>query len=190
MSPGETNHVTGRDGVDRAKLWLEKTGRVDVNFTSYDVEGAQFLSFNDIHDEEFSFDIAGVLHIASGKTQFFAEVKNVTGEAKQGVQYRKYLAKCYRTCKSTGKRFHFVWLTWHPFSLGSWSKLCTAEEVISAVNLHKEQYVGDEDIDEDLCREISDRLWLIVLGEKQESLSMSDQMFGELKRALVAGVPR
>ncbi len=54
---------------------------------------------------------------------------------------------------------------------------------------HKTKYCGDDqDIDEDLCGELAARLWLIVLSDRQEGLSMSDEMLGELRKAVVQGV--
>jgi hypothetical protein len=174
----------------RAKVWLEKTGRVDVNFTRYEVAGAEFMTFENVEGGKFSFDMAGQLHIDSGKTQFLAEIKNVTSEANQGVLYKEYLAKCYRTSVVTGMPHNFVWLTWHPFSQTSWTKLCAVDELKAAVELHKGKYVDTDEIDEERCEEIAHRLWLIVISDRQEELSMSNQMFGELKKALVLGVPR
>ena len=190
MSMGETSHEVGRDGVTRAKIWLEKTGRVDVNFTRYEVEGAKFMTFENLLGRTFSFDMTGQLHIDSGKTQFFAEVKKVSSEANQGTLYKEYLAKCYRTSVVTRMPHNFIWLTWHPFSQTSWTKLFAVDELMAAVELHKVDYLGSDAIDEGLCRELANRLWLIVISDRQEGLSMSNQMFGELKRALVDGVPR
>ena len=36
--------------------------------------------------------------------------------------------------------------------------------------------------------DLAARLWLIVLSDRQEGLSMSDEMLGELRKAAVRGV--
>ena len=179
--------MLGRDGVARAKLWLEKTGRANVLFSRYDVNETKFLSFQKPGGTSYSFDMGGVLNLDDGNVQFFAEVKHVTSEAGQGREYRDYLCKCYRASKD-GKPYHFMWITWHPFSQTSWSKLCDAEEIERALVDRKQEFCGDDDIDLALCRSIAERLWLVVLSKRQESLSMSDEMLGEVRRAIALRV--
>ena len=188
MPTGESLHVIGEEGASRAKLWLEKTGRVEVNFSRYEVGEAPFLTFKDVTNRTYSYDLGGILRLDSGKVSFLGEVKKVTSEAGQGTMYREYLAKCYRTSVQSSLPFHFVWITWHPFSVTTWMKLCTAEEVKSAMIDRKEQYCDSFEIDDGLCERVAERLWLIVLSERQESLAMSDSMLGTLKKALVEGV--
>ena len=188
---GETTHVIGQDGVERARTWLEKTGRVQVYFTVYEVGVAPFLTFRNTTDSEFTFDMCGVLNLDEGKAPFYGEVKKYSSVGSQPEKHTEYLAKCYRATSMDKKPYHFMWITWHPFSQTKWSKLCTAEEVRAAVDEHKTNYCGDDqDIDEDLCDELADRLWLIVLSDRQERLSMSDEMLGELRKAEVRGVAR
>ena len=186
---GETTHGIGQDGVERARAWLEKTGRVQVNFTVYEVGVPPFLTFRNTTGGEFTFDMCGVLNLDEGKALFYGEVKKYSGVGSQSKEYTEYLAKCYRATCMNERPYHFMWITWHPFSQTKWSKLCTAEEVRVAVNKHKTKYCGDDqDIDEELCDELAGRLWLIVLSDRQEDLSMSDEMLGELRRAVVHGV--
>jgi hypothetical protein len=185
---GETLHVIGHDGAKRAKVWLEKTGRVDVNFSRYEVSEAAFLTFPKVLGDPFSFDLGGVLRLEGGRASFLGEVKRVSSAAGQGGMYQEYLAKCYRTAIQTGLPYHFMWITWHPFSLTTWTQLCTAEQIRAAVEAHKEAYCGDATIDDDLCEALAERLWLIVLSDRQEDLSMSDAMLGTLKKAIVEGV--
>ena len=186
---GETTHGIGQDGVARARTWLEKTGRVAVNFTVYEVGTAPFLTFSNTTGGKFSFDMGGLLNLDEGKALFYGEVKKYSSVGSQPEAYTEYLAKCYRATTVHGRPYHFIWITWHPFSLMKWSQLCTAEEIRDAVDLHKTTYCGDDqDIDEDLCNDLADRLWLIVLSDRQEGLSMSNEMLGELRKAVVQGV--
>ena len=186
---GETTHAIGQDGVERARTWLEKTGRVEVNFTVYEVGAAPFLTFQNTTDGEFAFDMCGVLNLDEKKAHFYGEVKKYSRPGSQPTDYTEYLAKCYRATSLHERPYHFMWITWHPFNLRRWSRLCTAEEVRAAVDKHKTNYCGDDqDIDEDLCDKLADRLWLIVLSDRQEGLSMSDEMLGELRKAVVLGV--
>jgi hypothetical protein len=188
MPTGESLHVIGREGAGRAKVWLEKTGRVDVNFSRYEVVESPFLTFPKVVGEPFSFDLGGVLRLETGKVSFLGEVKKVSSEGGQGVAYKEYLAKCYRTVAHIGLPYHFMWITWHPFSQNNWTQLCTAAQISSAVTEHKVAYCGPGPVNEVLCAELAERLWLIVLSEKQEGLSMSDSMLGTVKKAVVEGV--
>lgn len=186
---GETTHGIGSDGVERAKTWLEKTGRVQVNFTVYEVRDTRLLTFPNTTGGEFSFDMCGVLDLDEGKGYFYGEVKKYSDVGSQPQDYKEYLAKCYRAVSLHDRPYHFMWITWHPFSQNRWSKLCDAEEVRQAVNLHKTKYCGDDvEIDIDRCDQLAARLWLIVLSDRQEGLCMSDEMLGELKKAAVRGV--
>jgi hypothetical protein len=185
---GETLHEIGKVGTARAKTWLERTGRVNVHFSRYEVGEAQFLTFDKLDGTTYSFDLGGVLHLESGNVTFYGEIKKVTSEAGQGQMYRDYLAKCYRATSKTGLPFHFIWLTWHPFAVTTWTQLCTGAELRMAVEARKAEFCHTDDVDEALCDQIAERLWLIVLSDRQESLSMSDDMLAAVRGAIVKGV--
>ena len=131
--PGESLHEVGRDGAIRAKRWLEATTRVDVPWVNPDHVAK--LSFPWIGKGTFSFDLGGTLRGGDVHGQeFFAEVKRYTNASDQGSLYREYLAKCYCAYQCSPARCdHFMWITWHPFSVTRWTRLCTAKEVEDAV---------------------------------------------------------
>jgi hypothetical protein len=187
MNVGESLHVLGKEGAERAKAWLERTGRVDVNFSRYEVGETPFLTFRK-PSGTFSFDIGGILRLDGGVAQFFGEVKKVSSEAGQGTQYREYLAKCYLAQTTHDRPYHFMWITWHPFNVGMWPNLCKVSAVRAAVEEYKDSLCADASIDETACEELAKRLWLIVLSDRQETLAMSDEMLGTLRKALVEGV--
>lgn len=184
---GEEAHDIGRTGVERARLWLEKTGRVNVNFTVYEVGAVPFLTFADALGKDFSFDMSGILNLDEGKSTFYGEIKKYSAVGKQPEEYTEYLAKCYRATVTSDSPFHFFWITWHPFSQGKWASLCSADEIRSALETHAAKYLGSEQVDEEVVKAMAERLWLVVLSDRQEALSMSDAMLGELRRAAVTG---
>jgi len=187
---GEEAHGTGEDGVERARAWLEKTGRVNVNFTVYEVGAAGFLTFDDAKGSEYSFDLSGVLDLDEGKSTFYGEVKKYSVVGRQPDEYTEYLAKCYRAVVTSGHPHHFFWITWHPFSQTKWTNLCTADEIRAALETHQAKYCGADEIDNAAVTALADRLWLVVLSDRQEALSMSNAMLGELRRAAtVAALP-
>jgi hypothetical protein len=183
VSLGESLHVLGAEGLWRAKRWLERTGRADVPWVRTDRLHTEYLSFTKPDGSTFSFDLGGYLNGAPfNEVMFFAEVKNYTAASDQNTHYEEYLAKCYRTTVQTNKTYEFMWITWHPFNLSGWSKLCSSETLVSCVEKHKDEYLAHgENVDEALCGVLADRLWLLVLSEKQENLCLTDEMVGTLK---------
>ncbi|WP_139338196.1 hypothetical protein [Micromonospora avicenniae] len=182
---GEALHEIGRDGAIRAKKWLDATTRVKAAWLNTDPSGAQKLSFNwPASGNEFSFDIGGILRGGEFENQMFlAECKKYTTPGGQGTAYRRYLAMCYvATTLNRAITDHFMWITWHPFLVESWSKLCEADEIEKGVVEQRTQILGSdatpEDarawLDQDLCKEVANRLWLLVLSDRQEKLVITD----------------
>jgi len=108
---------------------------------------------------------------------FLVESKFYRGTNGQGTMYRRFLAECYMALKT--HRFfcdHFMWITWAPFLVDSWSDLMTPEYVERGVLESKERVFGElrdgeayEDlIEPELLRAVASRLWIIVLSDKQE----------------------
>ena len=91
------------------------------------------------------------------------------------MAYVEYLAKCYRALATNPARCdNFMWLTWAPFSVTKWDRLLSPEEVEDAVRLHQARAVdGGSEVDPRMCRMVADRLWLIVLSDRQERLVVS-----------------
>ncbi len=168
--PGEAAHEAGRDGAIRAKRWLEATTRVDVHWVNPDAVAKLTFSWQDA--SSFSFDLGGVLHggDVDGK-EFFAEVKKYSNASDQGSLYESYLAKCYQAYMSMPYRCdHFMWITWHPFSLGKWKDLCSVSEVASAVAKYSALVINGDEPDPHDLKAVADRLWMFVLSDRQESL--------------------
>ena len=188
---GEDAQETGRDGVQRAKGWLERTGRVDVYWTVY--EHSAMLAVQRPGGGARSFDLGGV--ILGGDLdghQFFAEIKKYSGIGNQGKMYGDYLANCYcMILQDRAKSYEFMWITWHPFNQSRWMRLCEWGEVRDEVSKRENEWLGSGcSVDEDLCKLVADRLWLIVLSDQQERLVMSDEMLGEIRRAATIGTKR
>jgi hypothetical protein len=178
---GEVLHEAGREGAQRAKRWLERTTRVDVHWVNPDYVAK--LTFNWADGRTFSFDLGGQLRGGDLDGQeFFAEIKKYNAVGDQGALYDEYLAKCYRAFGEMPSRCdHFLWITWHPFSQSKWTTLCTAGVVREAVLKHRVESLGVTDaeeaqtvVDDATCTAVAERLWLIVLSDKQEVLAVED----------------
>ena len=195
---GEELHDKGREGARRAKEWLEATTRVNVYWVNPEPHAVRKLTFSWADDStEFSFDLGGVLmgDELQGE-EFLAEVKFYpAGAGDQGTLYRTYLAKCYRAYVTRPERCdNFMWVTWAPFSVTKWADLCSSKEVEGAVLECREHSlaVADEEeaaarLDRNVCAAVADRLWLIVLSERQEQLVVSIGHRALIQAHVVAG---
>ena len=171
MPPGERPHVVGEHGARRAQNWLISTTRVSVPWTAYDDPTTIPDALRIVHPDgsPHHFDLAGYFLDGDLKgSQFLAEVKHYQTAGHQSEHYRDYLLNCYFAATSSHRNFHFMWITWHPFgTLSRWSQLCAPDSIMDALrqynSVHSTAY-GDLDT----CRYLSDRLWLILLAERQE----------------------
>lgn len=180
---GERLHEIGREGAARAKEWLEATTRVDAHWVNPDRWAIPKLTFSWSNGHgSFSYDLGGVLRGGEFHQQeFLAEVKYYSTAGDQSELYSEYLAKCYRAYMTRPDRCdNFMWITWHPFLTSRWKNLCSESEVVDAVIRHRHRALGvdsEDDAKEVIrwgdCKEVSSRLWLIVLCDRQESLVIS-----------------
>jgi hypothetical protein len=186
---GEAFHDIGRDGAIRAKRWLDATTRVKACWLNTDPGAAQKTSYAwPKTGTSFSYDLGGILRGGEFENQqFLAECKKLTTSGGQGTKYREYLAKCY-VAHMANPAFtdNFMWITWHPFLVESWAKLCGAEEVRNGVVDQRHRIFGSDVTEEDapklvdsaVCERVAGRLWLLVLSEKQEKLVITDKHRG------------
>ncbi|XIG78617.1 hypothetical protein C1N81_38950 [Streptomyces sp. SGAir0957] len=109
---------------------------------------------------------------------FCAEIKYYSQPGDQGPHFDAFLAKCYVAAQNEHHLSdHFMWITWAPFRANAWSRLNSPEQVEAAVLQERERIfdtvdaeVADRLLDRDLARSVAERLWLIVLSGKQETL--------------------
>ncbi len=174
---GEQLHALGADGARRAKLWLEATTRANVHWRNPEPLAVPKLTFNWVGDGSFSYDLGGTLSGGAVDGQeFLAECKMYANASDQGSLYDEYLAKCYCAYLARPDRCdNFIWITWSAFATTTWAELCTAGRVRSSVLRHAARcfaLTGEETpealIDDEACREVAERLWIIVLSERQE----------------------
>ncbi|HUW88242.1 MAG TPA: hypothetical protein VMW30_07715 [Candidatus Paceibacterota bacterium] len=189
---GEALHAKGADGARRAKRWLEGTSRAEVPWVNPDRGAAEKLAGAwPVDRETFSFDLLGFFRHGDleGKT-FFAEVKNYASGSTLGQQYKEYLAKCYVMIElQPGFSDHFMWIAWAPHGVTQWADLCSSSWVTEAVIEQRARIfdvgISEDDararIDMDRCKIVADRLWLIILSEKQEQLVLSLEHLGIIR---------
>ncbi|MGW7423519.1 hypothetical protein ACWGJB_26365 [Streptomyces sp. NPDC054813] len=187
MAAGERQQEKGRDGVRFAREWLESTTRVQVPWVVYEVPHMTTLTLLDGSKE--SWDLAGFF-TGGGKSMFYAEVKNYETDD-QGTPYREYLSDCYSVTakmieEGDDKKHEFMWITWHPFALKSWTKLCDPSAIEDALGKFPQKLDGRA-YDPDIGRLVAERLWLIVLSRRQEELMMDRDYLGHIRHYLTRG---
>lgn len=191
---GEETHEKGREGARRAKEWLESTTRVNACWVNPDRLAVRKLTFPWAGSDRqpFSYDLGGLLRRGDLEGQnFYAEVKSYRNPRNhQAAEYEEYLAKSYCAYVSRPEYCDsFMWITWHPFSSTKWEHLCSAETVFEAVVKHRTDTLGIADegdaaaaVDRVICKAVADRLWLIVLSDKQEMLTVSAEHRGLIEQ--------
>ncbi len=190
---GEQLHIQGEDGVHRAKVWLEATTRVTKAWAVYDETAVGRLTFPWPHGgEPYSYDLGGILFGGEFDNQFFlAECKQYKDASDQGTHYDKFLAQSYVTLRDHGRLAdHFMWVTWAPFRIGTWSKQSDPDAIRTALlhNNNRERVFGAGTdvsaatamIDQGIVSDLAERMWIIVLSARQERLVISDEDRGVL----------
>lgn len=181
--------MKGAEAVQRVKRWLEGTMRVSQSYTNIDGVWARKLSLRWPHGNEapFSFDLGGVMRGGDWDGQMFcAEVKWRKNASDQGTEYKSFLAKCYVALSQQYMLGdHYMWITWAPFRARDWDQLTQPHTIREAVLAESERIFGTQGreaaaaaVKNEFVEELSARLWLIVMSEKQEKLVPLDDWRG------------
>ncbi|MBK1785595.1 hypothetical protein [Prauserella cavernicola] len=189
----EEAHELGRDGVFRVKQYLEGTTHLRLPWTAYD--HVNLCKRQRLDGSKKTYDLAGHF-LGERRRPLFVEAKKYTTAGAQGTLYLEYIADVYSiTARAQREEMddgaEFMWITWHPFSQGAWPRLLSHEYVYEAVEKHVDSLQlggGDGNAesaepDKELCRTVADRLWLVVLTDRQqEELTLTAE---ELKLAMM-----
>lgn len=196
---GEEQHESGRIGVRDAKRWLEATCRAEVKWDNPN-SGKSKLQFvkagatpsGTAQGDTFSFDCGGTLLGGTSDGEIFlAEVKHYGRSGNQGEQYREFLAKCYQAKQIAGPFCdHFLWITWAPFSVTTWSNLLTPDYVHAAVlatERSRKIALGNlAEPDPGVCDIVSGQLTVVVISDRQlELLSLQAAELIPVRKALI-----
>lgn len=189
---GEELHEQGAQGARRAKEWLDATTRANAMWVVPNTLAVAKLTFawGDQTGDKFSFDLGGQLLGGDIHGQeFLAESKFYSSHGDQGVQYSTWLGKCYCAYKQRPERCdNFMWITWAPFLVTKWPDLRTTSYVRDQVLVHSDRVLGTGDpteaealVENEVCTAVADRLWIIVLSERQERLVISKEHRGVIQ---------
>jgi thiamine kinase-like enzyme len=171
-------------------VWLDSTTRVSAEWINPEGPAARKLGFEWANGNPFSFDLGGVMLGGDWHHEhFFAEVKNqVAGD---GTDYRDFVAKAMRALLSQSARCdHFIYISWAPFLVSTWGSLCTWEFVQeTALDKKYSARVFGDDVPkkDDLnlvkqCQDLAEKLWLIILSDKQVDFLRPDRKHVDMIR--------
>jgi hypothetical protein len=195
---GEQIQELGDHGSQRAKRWMESTCRAEVKWNNPTI-GIKKLQFTKVgapdgstaQGDFFSFDLGG--NLLGGEADgdvFLAESKKYATAADQGVEYRKFLAKCYSVEVDAGDFYdHYLWATWAPFLVNSWDQLLTPDYVETAVTGEDAcRYIalGDGAYQAAVGEAVANKLIIVVLSDGQEVvLSLRGDELLHVRKALL-----
>ena len=190
---GEEAQDTGREGLQRAKQWLELSTRVRYSWSHEDRVLGDLLHFRWPHGTtRFSFDLGGKFQGAPLDDQsFLAEVKKYRNESDLPIHFRDFLAKCYVALGGTHPERcdNFLWISWSPFQARSWDQHATTDSVRKAVihEANRQRVLGVDSesdalakLDAELMSRVARQIWLITLCDQQEQLVLSESHYHEV----------
>jgi hypothetical protein len=195
---GEQIQQLGAQGSQRAKRWLESTCRAEVKWNN-PATGIRKLQFrkagaaaeSTAKSDFFSFDLGG--NFLGGDVDgdvFLAESKKYATAADQGVEYRRFLAKCYRV-EAEAANFYdqYLWVTWAPFLVTTWDQLLTPAYVQTAVtgdDVCGHIALGEDEYEAPIGDAVSKKLLIVVLSDGQEVvLSLHGDELLHVRKALL-----
>lgn len=179
MTAAEPIQLLGAAEVVRVKRWLESTTWIDLPFNAYEDEPRCMLSL--CNGQRKLFDLRGRFRGAGASRHgVTVECKNYSTPGGQAKEFERFLAIAYSyTYKATEElgsdpQEEFFWVTKHPFAKTQWKDLCSKEKLKECV-----LDTGNSDIcptgtfNEDLAGKVANRVWILVVNEKQHHLSLS-----------------
>jgi hypothetical protein len=178
---GETQHSIGRRGALLAKQYLDRTTRINADLVNPDGMAQKKLRVKNAKSENtnsmfFSYDLGGnFLHGDFEGQDFLAEVKLYKNDSDLGTHWTAFLAHCYRAVATEHHMAdQFFWISFAPYGGSKWDRMTDVEEIEKAVlnkkvrdvNFTEDQEPAEE-YSAEIAKTVSERLWILILSEKQ-----------------------
>lgn len=186
--PDEEIHELGREGVGQVRAWLEATTWIRLPYNAYE-DGPRCKVVHASGAKKF--DLRG--HFLGDKhtrRELTVESKKYSTVGVQASEFEKFIAIAYGSTKKNilergSWDEDFMWVTFHPFAQNSWSSLTDHASVIQVLQKEEHKpYVGDDEIDLELARQVAARIWVLVINEKQLSVTLTAQELTEVHTVL------
>lgn len=184
----EAEQETGRAGVKRVQRLLEATLRFRLPYDAY--QHPERVRLKMLTGRVETYDLHGdyLDEGGHGQTRVFVESKNLDGAGNQSSEYNQFLAQAYSATKvtiddiGTDPKYEFMWATTCPWRGEGFRQVASVSAVRAAVTAHvgAESVIipQDHDVDDDLVRAVAKRIWVWVIPDRQEQMTLSGQMRG------------
>jgi hypothetical protein len=194
----EVEQEAGRVGAKRVKRLLEGTMRFKLPYNAYQhAERVRVEMLTGIFE---TYDLNGDFLDEDGHavTRIYVESKNVEGAGAQAAEFRRFLAQAYSATRmaitkgGADPKYEFMWGTTCPWKgegfrrVADWMEVRNAAvwdserdlEVLVAGRKLQRAVPEDHAVDEDLARVVSKRIWLWVISDRHEGMTMGARMRG------------
>jgi hypothetical protein len=193
----EVEQEIGRIGTQRVKRLLEATLRFNLPYNAYQhVERVQVEMLTGVME---TYDLNGDYLDEEGHeiTRIYVESKNVDGAGSQSAEFKRFLAQAYSAThllreKGVDPRYEFMWATTCPWKGDGFRKVAEWEEVQKAVEWDSSRDVdvpiggrtveravpADHVVDVELAKTVASRIWVWVISERHEDMTMGTKMRG------------
>jgi hypothetical protein len=164
----------GREGVAAIKQWLEATTFIELNWNVYEDPAMCVMVCAD--GSRKKFDLVGAF-IGNRRDPVVVECKWYTTTASQHKHFKQFLAIAYSSTvretidRGADPKREYIWVTKHPFQITEWTTLATESKILQSLEDNVELLAG-EPINEDIVRKIAERVWVLVMNQKQEEISL------------------
>ncbi|MCW3767262.1 MULTISPECIES: hypothetical protein [Paenarthrobacter] len=175
----------GIDGVALAKRGLESTTWIELPFNAYrndTICRVQLLNGTKL------FDMFGFI-FGESNVPLYVEAKNYDGNAsKLDTYYKEFLANAYSATalakkNNAAERPEFMFVTTHPFGLGKWVDNFKPSRIREALTEFG-SVLGDAEIDDNVLKETSDLVHLLILNERQERFMLTPSELNRIEEVL------
>ena len=175
----------GVDGVALAKRGLESTTWIELPFNAYRND-----SICRVHLLKGTklFDMFGYI-FGEASVPLYVEAKNYDGNpSKLDAYYREFLANAYSATalankNNTADRAEFMFVTTHPFGLGKWVDNFKPSRIREALSEYSD-VLGGTEIDDNILKETSDLVHLLILNERQERFMLTSSELRRIEEVL------
>ena len=194
----EEEQETGRVGAKRVQRLLEATTRFNLPYDAYQHKERVTLKMITGHVE--TYDLNGDHLDGDGQalTRVYVESKNLKGAGGQSAEFRRFLAQAYSATKAvmedtgTDPKYEFMWATTCPWIGDGFRDVATEDALRVAITT---EAVRDEnvliggkrvpkvvpdghDIEEVVLRAVTGRIWVWVISDRHEQMSISRKVRG------------
>ena len=124
-------------------------------------------------------------------------------QGSQAVEFKRFLAQAYSATKArldrgTDPKWEFMWATTCPWKGDGFRKVATWEEVRDAVAWDRDRDVAapvagrrlpravpeGHEVDEDVARSVAERIWVWVISDRHEGMTLGRKMRGWIRERL------